>query len=577
MKNTNPIFSLKNFRSFGEEGADFELAPITVLTGCNSAGKSSLVKALLLLSHVTEKKENDFLLEPFHSTVINDVRADDLLVSAKELCLGNYGKIINRNSKDGLIELSYTVWSPSLKETVGVTRIYKEDPDDTLQNGQLVGLYIKKVDGTLIYGKGIGISNSYSQLISEDECFNRDCIQDAISRLDVLSEYFSKREKLDNAKRRLETFKRRVEKFEGNSEVLQREQNSYDKAELEFNEAKKKIEESSISQEEFKRIEKVYLVDRGDISIAEMAKLEEVYLADPEWGCSNECLKTIWRWVANVKSNTVFPGDFGLKDWGYSISDKEFLNILAEEALNPTFAKDVKYINSSSAIINRLYLVEGDDKLNVALKLFLQRKKSFRNGRPDMPGVERIFPGQFISRWIKKFGIGDKVKIVGTDEGLGVMVYLYKNGEKSLLADEGYGITQLFSLLLHIDNMMLENGRTYNICIEEPEVHLHPKYQSMLADLFVEAYQKYNIHFIIETHSEYLIRKLQVMVANKEIALTPGDVSLNYVEKDENGVSTNRKIEIQDDGRLSGCFGTGFFDEADNRAMELLHLKATQK
>jgi AAA15 family ATPase/GTPase len=35
MKNTNPIFSLKNFRSFGEEGADFELAPITVLTGCN--------------------------------------------------------------------------------------------------------------------------------------------------------------------------------------------------------------------------------------------------------------------------------------------------------------------------------------------------------------------------------------------------------------------------------------------------------------------------------------------------------------------------------------------------------------
>ena len=52
MKNTNPIFTLKNFRSFGEDGADFELAPITVLTGCNSAGKSSLVKALMLLSPV---------------------------------------------------------------------------------------------------------------------------------------------------------------------------------------------------------------------------------------------------------------------------------------------------------------------------------------------------------------------------------------------------------------------------------------------------------------------------------------------------------------------------------------------
>lgn len=39
MNKPNPIFSLKNFRSFGNEGADFELAPITILTGCNSAGK----------------------------------------------------------------------------------------------------------------------------------------------------------------------------------------------------------------------------------------------------------------------------------------------------------------------------------------------------------------------------------------------------------------------------------------------------------------------------------------------------------------------------------------------------------
>ena len=98
----------------------------------------------------------------------------------------------------------------------------------------------------------------------------------------------------------------------------------------------------------------------------------------------------------------------------------------------------------------------------------------------------------------------------------------------------------------------------------------------MLAEMFVEAYQKYNIHFIIETHSEYLIRKLQVLVADKENALTANDVSLNYVEKGKDGVSTNRKIEILDDGRLHGAFGTGFFDEADNRAMDLLHLKVIQ-
>ena len=90
--------------------------------------------------------------------------------------------------------------------------------------------------------------------------------------------------------------------------------------------------------------------------------------------------------------------------------------------------------------------------------------------------------------------------------------------------------------------------------------------------MFVEAYQKYNIHFIIETHSEYLIRKLQLMVADKENALTSNDVSLNYVEKNEEGVSHNRQIKIKDDGRLDGSFGEGFYDEAGSLSRKLFML-----
>ena len=152
------------------------------------------------------------------------------------------------------------------------------------------------------------------------------------------------------------------------------------------------------------------------------------------------------------------------------------------------------------------------------------------------------------------------------------------------MADEGYGITQLVSLLLYIDNIIpsdpnaeykgygeWEDGyKPRYICVEEPENHLHPKFQSKLAEMFVEAYQKYNIHFIIETHSEYLIHKLQVMVADKENALSPNDVSLNYVEKDENGTSHNRQIKIQEDGRLSAPFGSGFFDESKSLVMQML-------
>ena len=95
--------------------------------------------------------------------------------------------------------------------------------------------------------------------------------------------------------------------------------------------------------------------------------------------------------------------------------------------------------------------------------------------------------------------------------------------------------------------------------------------------MFVETYQKYGINFTIETHSEYLIRKLQVLVADKENAITSNDVSLNYVEKDENGVSHNRQIKILEDGRLSETFGAGFFDEATGLSMHLLRMKMDSK
>ena len=114
------------------------------------------------------------------------------------------------------------------------------------------------------------------------------------------------------------------------------------------------------------------------------------------------------------------------------------------------------------------------------------------------------------------------------------------------------------------------------VAIEEPEIHLHPSYQSKLAEMFVEAYSKYNIHFIIETHSEYLIRKLQTLVAKKEIEAEKVSIQYvysPYIEQRPLYTPQVKSISVKSDGRLTDSFGTGFFDEADNAAMELLTLK----
>jgi predicted ATPase len=42
---------IQNFRVFGDEVSQFKLAPITVLTGCNSSGKSSVIKSMMLLKN----------------------------------------------------------------------------------------------------------------------------------------------------------------------------------------------------------------------------------------------------------------------------------------------------------------------------------------------------------------------------------------------------------------------------------------------------------------------------------------------------------------------------------------------
>src|SRR5690606_32964673 len=107
--------------------------------------------------------------------------------------------------------------------------------------------------------------------------------------------------------------------------------------------------------------------------------------------------------------------------------------------------------------------------------------------------------------------------------------------------------------------------------LEEPESNLHPSLQSKLADLFIDIISKNNVRLLIETHSEYLIRRLQYLVAIKEI--DADKIGINYFQMKLQGKRKRRiefyEINIGKDGRLSREFGPGFFDEADNLSVEL--------
>ncbi|MBP5516127.1 MAG: DUF3696 domain-containing protein [Bacteroidales bacterium] len=522
MEKHNPIFSLKNFRSFGEEGADFELAPITVLTGCNSAGKSSLVKALFLMSMQGNKP--------------GVLPISNLQISSKELNLGRFDKVIHKNVDGKMINLSYKMWSNYLQETVTVSRFFAENKNDLLNNGDLKMYTIEKEDGTLIYQycpKAINYSDPYIEEKYE-------AIQSNFTRFSKSCRYVELKQK---------------------QAILSHKDS--------LNNEMKATKE---------RMEKELLDFSSEIDIIRVDEYPVELLKKFVNRHNEDAIVDLYKDLSKEEKEKL---DF-----------QEYFQHVCNEVIAPWFINDIVYVNSSSAQIGRVYDISDSNKFCKALHSLNNKTVTFKDSLPVESYSTTHTPLSFVNKWIKAFGIGDRIEVEGTIEGLGVLIYLIRGKERTLLADEGYGITQLISLLMQIDNsipLYLEGNPTFNlekfeydysnldmtyphyvICVEEPEIHLHPKYQSLLADMFLEAYQKYNIHFIIETHSEYLIRKLQVMVADKDNTITSNEVSLNYVEKDGNGVSTNRKIEILEDGRLSEPFGPGFFDESKSLVMQML-------
>jgi len=125
---------------------------------------------------------------------------------------------------------------------------------------------------------------------------------------------------------------------------------------------------------------------------------------------------------------------------------------------------------------------------------------------------------------------------------------------------KGYSYSQNSEIELFTNNFTL-------LLIEQPELHLHPKLQSKLAELFSETIKNSDNNMFIETHSEHLIRKIQVLIANGE--LDRDKVSVMYFDNNE-GSTKIKKMEIEENGFFKEPWPYGFFDDSANLSWELL-------
>lgn len=148
-------------------------------------------------------------------------------------------------------------------------------------------------------------------------------------------------------------------------------------------------------------------------------------------------------------------------------------------------------------------------------------------------------------------------------------VYLKDSEGRNLTFTEvGAGYTQVIPLLVHLID------KEYLI-FKQPELHLHPRLQSRVADCFVETIFNERTENspkvrIVETHSEHfvlrLLRRLRESsydeIFHSSLTLYPADVAFVYFQPTKNGTLIHH-IEVLASGEFVEGWPDGFFDERD--------------
>lgn len=136
------------------------------------------------------------------------------------------------------------------------------------------------------------------------------------------------------------------------------------------------------------------------------------------------------------------------------------------------------------------------------------------------------------------------------------------------LDDIGVGISQILPVLISA----MTSQKAF---IQQPELHLHPKMQASMADIFIAAANRYHCgetrSFILETHSELLALRVLRRIAetnrshikDKYLNIYPKDVSVVFFDRDAHGAVTLTNLRISADGDFIDRWPNGFFAERD--------------
>lgn len=507
----------QNFRKF-QNFPLIEYGGITFLVGPNNSGKSTLVKALLLFNNYI--KSNDLSKFEFGNKVIEEAN------------IVTYGRAKNNLADINQIDFQFQFGDYLIM--MAITGELDKDSADVL--------FIN------IYDYSTGFSFEFNFLTKNLRVF----------------------------------FEKKSKKLENNKEIIE-------KLNHELSNIDKQIKNPKLKKTSKEYIELISDKEKIEIKIRELLMDNITEYADTsvlETPIINDetSLLNIMDDFVRINNNNYITStqlfqketeayysynfehlkafyDFGLS----KIKDKIFENLFIFLR-----SSQVEYFGANTKKQSGLFFIrDKENSLAQAIHLYQQLA---------------ITPGElehrFVLNFMKEFNVGEDFEInLFTGEAYEMLVL--SGSKKVHLADKGMGSIQVMAIILKLACIIKKRNLSPDrlnhnwhilpsttVIIEEPELNLHPALQSKLADLVHYVHTEHQVNFIVETHSEYLIRKTQLIVKEKEYEVKPNENPFSVIYFDNE--LKQWRMEYRADGKFKNTFGKGFYDESNNLTFDLI-------
>ena len=548
---------LRNFKAFGDELQEAPLSKITLIYGPNSGGKSSIIQALLLLK---QSLRNSY---PYR---------ERLLVPRGEYTdLGSFQSLMHRHDlkRELSISLKYKIGASDNRVQNDVSMTFNRVSELSgvryviTSFDSLLPLLVADSRSTDSNINPFGLSQWLFKVMEDDRIIEgidlnkppRFLHYFALPPLSRAQESALRKEeelylKEEEALARVQEIWKREEEFEQEEEAELEQGLDWETGEDELG-----LEEevpvrilNRTPEEEDREFEEEEARVREEARIREEELEEE---EERELELANELAANRMRvqelnglLLAAMENHALTPED---------IPDYFEHHLRSVHYLGPLRSAPERLYRLSSEKDDSTSItgIQGESSANVLYRNARFRREVdhwFDKDKFDIPYDLNVIPLGETSL------AGEHVTIALTDKRTNTQV---------TLADVGYGINQLLPVI--IEGIASQEGSI--ICVEQPEIHLHPRLQANIADLMIDSIDDVpgkQKQWIVETHSELLILRLQRRI--REGKIKPEDISVLYVDPNDESTEGSAIIPLRMDenGDFIDHWPEGFFDEAFN-------------